>query len=138
MIKVTKLKGITLSPQLSWIFWYVNNENCTNAINHLWLDYKTLTNTITGKRWKCLICIIMSPNPSLSYLQEWLQKYGYLHHTEPGMSVLRSAKTMHSAIAAMQRIYGLNVTGTLDKMTKEWVHMTRAQTQAEQHRSQIK
>lgn len=41
------------------------------------------------------------------------------------MSVMRSAQTMHSAIAAMQRVYGLNVTGTLDEKTKEWVR-TRA------------
>uniref|UniRef100_M3ZVV8 Matrix metallopeptidase 16 n=1 Tax=Xiphophorus maculatus TaxID=8083 RepID=M3ZVV8_XIPMA len=55
----------------------------------------------------------------------WLQRYGYLPHTEPGMSVLRSAKTMQSAIAAMQRIYGLNVTGTLDETTKEWMQRPR-------------
>lgn len=52
-------------------------------------------------------------------LQGWLQRYGYLPRTEPGMSVLRSAQTMHSALAAMQRVYGLNVTGTLDEKTKE-------------------
>lgn len=34
---------------------------------------------------------------------------------------MRSTHTMHSAIAAMQRVYGLNVTGTLDEKTKEWV-----------------
>ncbi|TMS09476.1 Matrix metalloproteinase-16 [Larimichthys crocea] len=49
----------------------------------------------------------------------WLQRYGYLPRTEPGMSVLRSARTMHSAIAAMQQVYGLNVTGTLDEKTKD-------------------
>lgn len=52
-------------------------------------------------------------------LKGWLQRYGYLHRTEPGMSAMRSAHTMHSAIAAMQRVYGLNVTGTLDEKTKE-------------------
>lgn len=57
----------------------------------------------------------LSPSPS----QGWLQRYGYLPRTEPGMSVLRSARTMQSAIAAMQRVYGLNVTGTLDEKTKE-------------------
>lgn len=57
----------------------------------------------------------LSPSSS----QGWLQRYGYLPRTEPGMSVLRSARTMQSAIAAMQRVYGLNVTGTLDEKTKE-------------------
>ncbi|XP_031694383.1 matrix metalloproteinase-16-like isoform X1 [Anarrhichthys ocellatus] len=33
------------------------------------------------------------------------------------MSVLRSARVMQSAIAAMQRRYGLNVTGSLDSST---------------------
>ncbi|KAG7229248.1 hypothetical protein INR49_012905, partial [Caranx melampygus] len=55
----------------------------------------------------------------------WLQRYGYLPRTEPGMSVLRSAQTMRSAIAAMQRVYGLNVTGTLDEKTKDWMQKPR-------------
>lgn len=54
-------------------------------------------------------------------LQAWLQRYGYLPPTDPRMSVLRSAQSMQSAIAAMQRLYGLNVTGALDKNTIEWV-----------------
>ncbi len=37
----------------------------------------------------------------------------------PNMAVLRSAQTMHSAIAAMQHKYGLNITGSLDKDTIE-------------------
>uniref|UniRef100_A0A665W0V9 Matrix metallopeptidase 16b (membrane-inserted) n=1 Tax=Echeneis naucrates TaxID=173247 RepID=A0A665W0V9_ECHNA len=60
-----------------------------------------------------------------SLLQGWLQQYGYLPRTEPGMSFLRSAQTMHSAIAAMQRVYGLNVTGTLDEKTKDWMQKPR-------------
>ncbi|KAG7278396.1 hypothetical protein CRUP_038559, partial [Coryphaenoides rupestris] len=57
--------------------------------------------------------------------REWLHKYGYLPHTDPRMSVLRSTQTMNSAIAAMQRIYGLNVTGTLDERTKGWMQRPR-------------
>uniref|UniRef100_H3BZR8 Peptidase metallopeptidase domain-containing protein n=1 Tax=Tetraodon nigroviridis TaxID=99883 RepID=H3BZR8_TETNG len=49
----------------------------------------------------------------------WLQRYGYLPSVDPRMSVLRSARVMQSAIAAMQRRYGLNVTGTLDSNTVE-------------------
>jgi len=56
---------------------------------------------------------------SMCLLQAWLQRYGYLHHTQPNMAVLRSAQTMHSAIAAMQHKYGLNITGTLNKDTVE-------------------
>ncbi|CAF98825.1 unnamed protein product, partial [Tetraodon nigroviridis] len=52
-------------------------------------------------------------------LQAWLQRYGYLPSVDPRMSVLRSARVMQSAIAAMQRRYGLNVTGTLDSNTVE-------------------
>uniref|UniRef100_H3CTM8 Peptidase metallopeptidase domain-containing protein n=1 Tax=Tetraodon nigroviridis TaxID=99883 RepID=H3CTM8_TETNG len=51
--------------------------------------------------------------------QAWLQRYGYLPSVDPRMSVLRSARVMQSAIAAMQRRYGLNVTGTLDSNTVE-------------------
>ncbi|KAG9333746.1 hypothetical protein JZ751_010297, partial [Albula glossodonta] len=41
------------------------------------------------------------------------------------MSVLRSAQTMQNAIAAMQRLYGLNVTGRLDKTTIDWMKKPR-------------
>uniref|UniRef100_A0A671MUM3 Matrix metalloproteinase-16-like n=1 Tax=Sinocyclocheilus anshuiensis TaxID=1608454 RepID=A0A671MUM3_9TELE len=58
-------------------------------------------------------------------LQAWLQRYGYLHKTQPSMAVLRSAQTMHSAIAAMQHKYGLNITGSLDKETIDWMKKPR-------------
>lgn len=61
---------------------------------------------------------------SLSLFKAWLQRYGYLPPTDPRMSVLRSDQTMQSAIAAMQRLYGLNVTGELDKNTIKWVAVT--------------
>uniref|UniRef100_A0A673MBY5 Matrix metalloproteinase-16-like n=1 Tax=Sinocyclocheilus rhinocerous TaxID=307959 RepID=A0A673MBY5_9TELE len=57
--------------------------------------------------------------------EAWLQRYGYLPLTDPRMSVLRSEQTMHSAIAAMQRLYGLNVTGELDKNTIDWMKKPR-------------
>ncbi|KAM6953506.1 matrix metalloproteinase-16 isoform 2-T2 [Aplochiton taeniatus] len=57
-------------------------------------------------------------------VESWLQRYGYLPTTDPRMSVLRSARTMHSAIAAMQRLYGLNVTGVLDRNTIDIKNVT--------------
>ncbi|XP_076837568.1 matrix metalloproteinase-16 isoform X1 [Brachyhypopomus gauderio] len=57
--------------------------------------------------------------------EAWLQKYGYLPETPPNMAVLRSAQTMRSAITAMQSVYGLNVTGTLDKSTINWMKKPR-------------
>uniref|UniRef100_A0AAV2LAH2 Peptidase metallopeptidase domain-containing protein n=1 Tax=Knipowitschia caucasica TaxID=637954 RepID=A0AAV2LAH2_KNICA len=41
------------------------------------------------------------------------------------MSVLRSARVMHSAIVAMQRRYGINITGSLDTSTLEWMRKPR-------------
>uniref|UniRef100_A0A4W4GGM2 Peptidase metallopeptidase domain-containing protein n=1 Tax=Electrophorus electricus TaxID=8005 RepID=A0A4W4GGM2_ELEEL len=55
----------------------------------------------------------------------WLQRYGYLPKTAPNMAVLRSARTMQSAITAMQHVYGLNVTGTLDQSTIDWMKKPR-------------
>lgn len=66
-----------------------------------------------------MLKIHLGNTQAIPLLKGWLQRYGYLHRTEPGMSAMRSAHTMHSAIAAMQRVYGLNVTGTLDEDTKE-------------------
>ncbi|XP_058617302.1 matrix metalloproteinase-16 isoform X2 [Onychostoma macrolepis] len=58
-------------------------------------------------------------------VEVWLQRYGYLHKTQPNMAVLRSAQAMHSAIAAMQHKYGLNITGSLDKETIDWMKKPR-------------
>ncbi|XP_046873365.1 matrix metalloproteinase-16-like isoform X1 [Hypomesus transpacificus] len=68
------------------------------------------------------------PPPSTEthlFLQTWLQRYGYLPPTDPRMSVLRSSQAMQSAIAAMQRLYGLNVTGSLDRNTVDWMKKPR-------------
>ncbi|RXM31528.1 Matrix metalloproteinase-16 [Acipenser ruthenus] len=64
-------------------------------------------------------------NLEFPQIQSWLQKYGYLPPTDPRMSVLRSAQTMQSAIAAMQRLYGINITGTLDRNTIDWMKKPR-------------
>ncbi|RMC15191.1 hypothetical protein DUI87_07373 [Hirundo rustica rustica] len=41
------------------------------------------------------------------------------------MSVLRSAETMQSAIAAMQQFYGINMTGKVDRNTIDWMKKPR-------------
>ncbi|CAB1317282.1 unnamed protein product [Coregonus sp. 'balchen'] len=64
-------------------------------------------------------------NNNKAFGSGWLQKYGYLPHTDPRMAVLRSTQTMQQAIAAMQGVYGLNVTGTLDERTTDWMKKPR-------------
>lgn len=76
---------------------------------------------------KKVLCFLTSPLLTVSACfffflprpQAWLQQYGYLPSADPRMSVLRSPRVMQSAIAAMQRRYGLNVTGSLDSNTIE-------------------
>nr|XP_046226838.1 matrix metalloproteinase-16-like isoform X1 [Scatophagus argus] len=65
-----------------------------------------------------ILCAVNGEEQPFS-VEAWLQRYGYLPAADPRMSVLRSARVMQSAIAAMQRRYGLNVTGTLDSNTIE-------------------
>uniref|UniRef100_A0A673HAF0 Matrix metalloproteinase-16-like n=1 Tax=Sinocyclocheilus rhinocerous TaxID=307959 RepID=A0A673HAF0_9TELE len=71
-----------------------------------------------------ILCAVDGEEQQFS-VEAWLQRYGYLPSTDPRMSVLRSEQTMQSAIAAMQRLYGLNVTGELDKNTIDWMKKPR-------------
>ncbi|GLD55077.1 matrix metalloproteinase-16-like protein [Lates japonicus] len=71
-----------------------------------------------------ILCAVNGEEQPFS-VEAWLQRYGYLPAADPRMSVLRSARVMQSAIAAMQRRYGLNVTGTLDTNTIEWMKKPR-------------
>lgn len=52
-------------------------------------------------------------------LQEWLKNYGYLLPHGVLTSDLRQEKVMQSAVASMQRFYGIPVTGRLDETTVE-------------------
>uniref|UniRef100_A0A3P8SKW1 Matrix metallopeptidase 16 n=1 Tax=Amphiprion percula TaxID=161767 RepID=A0A3P8SKW1_AMPPE len=71
-----------------------------------------------------ILCAVNGEEQPFS-VEAWLQRYGYLPPADPRMSVLRSARVMQSAIAAMQRHYGLNVTGGLDSNTIEWMKKPR-------------
>lgn len=89
---------------------------------------KRLEQTCAGVLWLhtslWILCAVSGQERRFS-VEGWLQKYGYLSQTDPGLAALRSAHTMHSAIAAMQRFYGLNVTGTLNRNTVNWMKKPR-------------
>ncbi|MED6233450.1 Matrix metalloproteinase-24, partial [Ataeniobius toweri] len=55
----------------------------------------------------------------------WLKTYGYLLPHDVRTSDLRQEKAMQSAVAAMQRFYGIPVTGILDETTIEWMRRPR-------------
>ncbi|KAL4655802.1 matrix metalloproteinase-24 [Arapaima gigas] len=58
-------------------------------------------------------------------VETWLKNYGYLLPHDIRTSDLRSDKAMQSAVAAMQRFYGIPVTGVLDQTTIEWMKKPR-------------
>ncbi|XP_075392822.1 matrix metalloproteinase-15 [Tenrec ecaudatus] len=57
--------------------------------------------------------------------ENWLRFYGYLPQPSRHMSTMRSAQILASALAEMQRFYGIPVTGVLDEETKMWMKRPR-------------
>ncbi|KAB0389496.1 hypothetical protein E2I00_009177, partial [Balaenoptera physalus] len=55
----------------------------------------------------------------------WLRLYGYLPQPSRHMSTMRSAQILASALAEMQRFYGIPITGVLDEETKAWMKRPR-------------
>lgn len=84
-----------------------------------------------GQRWwrwweavgtGCTCLEVAVPGPAdgvVASLQNWLRLYGYLPQPSRHMSTMRSAQILASALAEMQRFYGVPVTGVLDEETKE-------------------
>uniref|UniRef100_A0A8C6ES89 Matrix metallopeptidase 15 n=1 Tax=Marmota marmota marmota TaxID=9994 RepID=A0A8C6ES89_MARMA len=62
---------------------------------------------------------------SLMEGENWLRLYGYLPQPSRHMSTMRSAQILASALAEMQRFYGIPVTGVLDEETKAWMKRPR-------------
>ncbi|TDH13470.1 hypothetical protein EPR50_G00033260 [Perca flavescens] len=61
----------------------------------------------------------------MQWKRTWLKNYGYLLPHDVRTSDLRQEKAMQSAVAAMQRFYGIPVTGILDETTIEWMRRPR-------------
>ncbi|XP_061429490.1 matrix metalloproteinase-16-like isoform X1 [Lethenteron reissneri] len=66
-----------------------------------------------------LLLLLLGVEASPFSVEGWLERYGYLPGGAGRMSTMRSPRAMAQAVAAMQRFYGINVTGSVDHGTLE-------------------
>ncbi|XP_027752473.1 matrix metalloproteinase-16 isoform X1 [Myiozetetes cayanensis] len=89
------------------------------------LDFVSQSRVFFLQTFIWILCATVCKAEQYFNVEVWLQKYGYLPPSDPRMSVLRSAETMQSAIAAMQQFYGINMTGKVDRNTIDWMKKPR-------------